>query len=471
MFKPMGRTPKPGPSPWRAVGLAAVAGGLITLVSLVPLDSVAYHSATLHVAIDTAATFIALLCAVLVFGRYLREPTVSYLVLAGALLLLGLTNLCFAVIPWIADENPGSFDTWAPVAGRLIGAAGLAAGAWIEPGRIRNPRRTAGHMLVVVAGTLVLIGLVGAALAPHLPVGIDPDLPPNPSGPELVGSPALLVCQVISALLYTFAAFGFASRAERKGDELMTWFAAASVVAAFSRLNYFLFPSINSEWVYTGDILRLLSFALILAGALREIAAYQAQLAQAAVDRARRRIARDLHDGLAQELSFIINQSRRLSTSGEDPAANIATAAARALDESRQAIATLTRSPDGALDASIAQAADEVAGREGVRLRLDLAPGIEAPDAVHDALMRIVREAVSNAIRHGAANSVAITLSNTRGVRLTVEDDGSGLSGAEPGGAGGFGLVSMRERAEALGGTVELSSGVGGGARLVVWLP
>jgi signal transduction histidine kinase len=470
MFKPMARTLTPGLRPWRAVGLAAAVGGVVTLVSLVPLDSVAYHSPTLHVAIETGATFVALLCAVLMLGRYFREPTTSDLVLAGALLLLGLTNLCFSVIPWVADDQLGSFDTWAPVFGRLIGAGGLAVGAWIEGGTIRNPRRTAAHMLAVVAGTLLVVGLGAAALAPHLPVGMDPNLPPNPSGPELVGAPGLLVCQVISALLYTFAAFGFASRAERTGDELMTWFAAASTAAAFSRLNYFLFPSANSEWVYTGDILRFLFYALILVGAIREIAAYQDQLAEVAVGRARRRIARDLHDGLAQELSFIMHQAQRLVASDGVAAAHIAAAAARALDESRQAIAMLARPADASLEASVSQAAEEVAVRDGVRLRLDLAPGLRAPDAVHDALMRIVREAMTNAIRHGRAGSVTITLADDHGVRLTVEDDGSGLAEGKPAG-GGFGLVSMRERAEALGGTAELSGGRQGGARLEVWLP
>jgi signal transduction histidine kinase len=470
MSKSMASNPTTGVTPWRAVAFAAVAGGVITLASLLPLESVAYHSVTLHVAIETAATFIALLCATLLLGRYLREPTNCYLVLTGALLLLGLTNLFFAVIPWIIEDELGGFGTWAPVAGRMIGAAGLAVGAWIEGVEIRNPRRTAGHMLAVVAGTLLLIGLLVAALAPHLPVGMDPNLPPNPTGPELVGSPGLLVCQVISALVYTVAAFGFASRAERTGDELMTWFAAASIAAAFSRLNYFLFPSANSEWVYTGDILRLLFYALILVGALREIARYQAQLAEIAVDRARRRIARDLHDGLAQELSFIINQARRLSTSDDDPPAHIAGAGARALDESRQAIAALARPAGASLDESVSQAAEEVAGREGVALELDLAPGLQAPDAVHDALMRIVREALTNAIRHGRASSVTITLARDRDLRLTVEDDGRGLAaGASDG--GGFGLISMRERAEALGGTVALSDRGERGARLEVWLP
>jgi signal transduction histidine kinase len=188
------------------------------------------------------------------------------------------------------------------------------------------------------------------------------------------------------------------------------------------------------------------------------------------VHRERRRIARELHDGLAQELAYISGQARRLRTGRDDPAARIADAAARALDESRQAIATLARPVNASLDASISQAAEEVAARDGVPLQLDLATGLRAPDAVHDALTRIVREAVGNAIRHGDAGSVRITLSGSEGVRLTVEDDGKGLPADAPNGRG-FGLVSMRERAEAVGGTLELSPGGEGGLRLEVRVP
>src|SRR3954453_10321388 len=104
-------------SGFSAVGLAALVGGVVTLVSLVPLDSVAYHSVALHVAIETAATLAGLVGAALLCGRFLRTPALCELVLAGSLLLLGLTNLFFSVIPWIADETTGAFDTWAPVAG------------------------------------------------------------------------------------------------------------------------------------------------------------------------------------------------------------------------------------------------------------------------------------------------------------------------------------------------------------------
>src|SRR5215211_5656445 len=217
-------------SPRRAVALAVAAGVAVTLVALLPVTGVAYHSSTTHVAIETAATLVGLLVAVLFVGRFLRAPMEPDLILAASLLLLAMTNLCFAVIPWIADDELGSFDTWAPIAGRLIGAAGIAVGAVMAPRPVWHPRRALLHAAWAVAGILLLVGVVTAALAPHLPVGIDPDVPPDPSGPDLVGEPSVLASQVIAMALYAVAAFGFARRATRTADELMTWLAAAATL-------------------------------------------------------------------------------------------------------------------------------------------------------------------------------------------------------------------------------------------------
>ena len=279
----------------------------------------------------------------------------------------------------------------------------------------------------------------------------------------------MLVSQALGMALYGIAAFGFARRAERTADELMAWLAAASTLAAFSRLNYFLFPSLYSAWVYTGDFLRLGFYGLILAGALREIAAYQHELAEIAVLRERRRIARELHDGLAQELVFIKSQAGRLRDHDASRAAQIRAAADRALDESRHAILTLARPVDVTLDTSVAQAAEDSAGREGIDLKLELAPGVRAPDAVHETLMRIVREAMANAVRHGGAKSVTVRLANADGLQLSIEDDGSGLGASENN--PGFGLVSMRERAHALGGDFQISERAGGGVCVKVRMP
>jgi len=457
--------------PRRAVALATAAGLAVTAMSLLPFTEVAYRSSTLHVAIETAATLIALVVAVLLFGRFVRAPMRPELVLAASLLLLALTNLFFSVIPWVADpENPGSYETWAPIVGRLLGLSGLAVGALLPVVPVRRPQQALLRAFAWVGAALLTTGVVVAVLAPHLPVGVDPGLSPDSSSLELVGDPGVLVSQLVCLILSLVAAYGFARRAERTADELMTWLAAAAVLGAFSRLNYFLFPSIYSEWVYVGDFLRIAFYALILIGALQEIGAYQRELSEMAVHRERRRIARELHDGLAQELAFISSQAQRLAGSGDESTVRIADAAARALDESRQAIATLARPVDASLDASVAQAAEEVAWRDGIDVRLELDVDLRAPDAVHDALMRIVREAVHNAARHGGARSVTVGLTGSDGFRLTVVDDGDGFPAAELNGTG-FGMTSMRERAEALGGRVEVTPGAERGVRVEVWLP
>jgi signal transduction histidine kinase len=272
--------------------------------------------------------------------------------------------------------------------------------------------------------------------------------------------------------LFAAAAVGLAQRAERGGDRLMAWFAVGSVVYAFAGLNYFLFPSLVSQWVYVGDFLRLAFVVILLLGVASEIRRYQESLADTAALEERRRLARELHDGLAQELAFIATQSRWLSRhsdeSGQmDP---LVVAAERALDESRSAISALTRPLDEPLDAALAQAAEDVAGRVGVRLRLELDEGIDVPASTREALVRIVREAVSNTARHGQASTVTVQLSGGPGVTVRVGDDGIGFDPAERD-RDGFGLTSMRERARALGGELSVTSAPGDGTRIEVVIP
>jgi signal transduction histidine kinase len=281
-----------------------------------------------------------------------------------------------------------------------------------------------------------------------------------------------LVGLAVMAGLYALAAVGFVARAERTGDELTGWFALASPLAALAAVNYFLYPSLYPGFVYTGDVMRLGFYVMLAFGAAREIASWQRELVQAATSGERRRIARDLHDGLAQELAFIVGQTRNLveKTGDHGPFANIAAAAERALDESRTAIAALSRRVDEPLDVSLAQAAEDVAGRVGTQVRLDLAPGVTVGGDLREDLARIVREAVTNAARHGGARTVTVTMSNTDGLRLRIADDGDGFdAAASP--RRGFGLTSMRERAQARGGDFEVRSGPGEGTVGEVVIP
>jgi signal transduction histidine kinase len=275
-------------------------------------------------------------------------------------------------------------------------------------------------------------------------------------------------------VLYGVAAVGFTRRGAREHDELATWFGVGCVLAAFGYLNYFLFPSLYCEWVYTGDLLRLAFHVVLLIGAAREIASYQRGLTEAAVIEERRRMARDLHDGLAQELAFIGTQSKRLATRSDGAGApsleQLAAAADRALDESRDVISALTRSLDAPLDQALAEAAEGVGYRFGARVELDLAPGVHVAEETSAELCRIVREAVTNACRHGRCESVRVVLSADAGVRVLVTDDGRGFDqAATPG--GGFGLTSMKERAQRIGGRFTVRSHPGQGAEVEVVLP
>jgi signal transduction histidine kinase len=252
----------------------------------------------------------------------------------------------------------------------------------------------------------------------------------------------------------------------------MGWFALAAPLGAIGFVNYILFPSLYPGWVYTGDVFRLGFYLMLLVGAAREIAAWQEQLVQAAAVGERRRIARDLHDGLAQELAFIVGQTRSLvELSGEEgPFANISAAAERALDESRTAIAALSRKEEEPLDVVLAQAAEDVAARTGTKVRFELAQGVTVNPDVREDLARIVREAVSNAARHGSAQTVTVALSNTDAVRVRVSDDGVGFDPSLPR-RRGFGLTSMAERAEARGGHVRVNSTPGTGTVVEVEIP
>jgi signal transduction histidine kinase len=184
-------------------------------------------------------------------------------------------------------------------------------------------------------------------------------------------------------------------------------------------------------------------------------------------------MARDLHDGVAQELALIASRMHRLAKQGGDneTIAEISQAVRRALDESRVAISTLSRPLEEPLHVALATTAKEVASSVETRLELDLDRDLVVPAAWEQALPRIMREAVANAVRHGHARTVTVHLRDADGIRLRVTDDGDGFDPAQPRSESSFGLIGMRERTEALGGEFKLSSQPGRGTSVEILLP
>jgi signal transduction histidine kinase len=185
----------------------------------------------------------------------------------------------------------------------------------------------------------------------------------------------------------------------------------------------------------------------------------------------RRRIARDLHDGLAQELAFMVTTTRKMVDEryGDRELIQLASAAERALDESRRGIASLTQRNSQPFEAALVQTVEEVGGRLGAQVLVTADAAPRLTQERQEQLLRIVREAVTNAVRHGSANVVRVEFSNGRGLHLRIEDDGVGFdpAGVHP---NGFGLIGMRERAAALGGQLFIAS-TSEGTQIEVVLP
>jgi signal transduction histidine kinase len=194
------------------------------------------------------------------------------------------------------------------------------------------------------------------------------------------------------------------------------------------------------------------------------------QIAEAATARERSRIARDLHDGLAQDLAFIAAHGDRLA--GEMGAEHpLAIAARRALAISRGAIAELSAPEASSAGEALRLVADELSTRFEIRVDVEADPRAAVASSDREDIVRIAREAIVNAARHGRARNVAVSLSPDEDrLVLRVRDDGVGIGSAPPSG-GGFGFQSMRERTMTLGGRLTARAPTGGGTELELVVP
>jgi signal transduction histidine kinase len=281
--------------------------------------------------------------------------------------------------------------------------------------------------------------------------------------------PLFTAAQVTAALFFFTASIAFTRRAAHRDDSLLYWLGPACAVAAFARVNYALFPSLYTDWFYTGDLLRTGFYVLLLFGASREIKQYWDAYARVAVLEDRRRQSRELHDGVIQELTLLRMEGHSLSPSF--PARNrILAACDRSLDEARAAVHALGNGGDEPLGLVLGRTTRELAQRYRVRMDVHVDDSIDASSDQQHTLLRIVREAVANAARHGHAQHLSVRLGKEGDRRqLVVEDDGKGFDvGAATGANAGYGLVSMRERARSLPGFLDITSCPGEGSMVTV---
>jgi signal transduction histidine kinase len=185
----------------------------------------------------------------------------------------------------------------------------------------------------------------------------------------------------------------------------------------------------------------------------------------------RRRLSESLHDGPVQDLiglDMTLAAARRYVAKGERENADAMMDEARAIVERNIQVLRdemLELGPYAFEELSYGAAVERLRPvwerRFGIETRLEL-ERVDLPSDIEGELFRITQEAVTNAGKHGAADTVRISLERRDGeLELAVFDDGSGLNGIDPLDAtepGHIGLASMRERAELLGGRMTIES-------------
>ncbi|MFE3850815.1 ATP-binding protein [Streptomyces griseorubiginosus] len=205
----------------------------------------------------------------------------------------------------------------------------------------------------------------------------------------------------------------------------------------------------------------------------------------------RRRLARDLHDSVVQQVFSIAMQAKSMSVLGAQAdtvpgegvrriADEVGTLARTALTDLRAMVHEL-RPPlfaELGLEEAVRAFVDSTANRTGLRFDLDFGLGLAHVAAeTSEDVYRIVTEAVHNVVKHAEADSVTLrTEIRDHTLAVTVTDDGRGIPGehtADTASGGGYGLTSMRQRAEHWGGTLWIGPRTGGGTsvRAVIPLP
>jgi signal transduction histidine kinase len=234
------------------------------------------------------------------------------------------------------------------------------------------------------------------------------------------------------------------------------------------------FPFIK-DGIHLGDKV----FPIVDPAARQEYMLSLEQAQQTAVLDERNRMAREIHDTLAQAFTGILmhlGNAERLLTSdvagSQTHLQSIRDLAREGLSEARRSVKALRPQTLESMDlaGALAQMVQQMNSGQPPRLEFHLyGVPVDLPTDVADHLLRIGQEALTNALRHARANTIQMELAFADAeTRLSVEDDGHGFEANSPGQRAGFGLRGMRERVDILGAELTVTSALGRGTRIEV---
>jgi signal transduction histidine kinase len=446
---------------WGEIVLAGLLAASLALLVTHPALRTQYDRPQLLLVLETVMALAGILVALLAGARFSVTGLRTDLLLAAGFLIWSLSTVAFAIIPTLDGAPLSRADAWAALAGGIAGQ-GLIALAPFVHGRSRLRDRAIRDAVLAAGVALAAAWLLLRAHGGALPALTAP--------PGLAAPSGLYSALAVQAFINLLAVVGWGRRLEQTGDDLAKWLALGFTLQLFAALHLVFTPPRGSSYVAAGEYMRLLAFGLMLVGAWRAIRS--AELGRAVAEE-RARVAREIHDGLAQYLFAVSTHAQMLEAGA--PVAEVGPqlkhAAALAQQEARFAILALSSASGTApFDTALRRYVEFLTADGELAVDLEIDSTIRlAPDEQIE-IFRIVQEGLGNVRRHANATRAEVVIGlRSSGERfVAIEDDGEGFPSDSP--TAGQGLRNMRDRALAIHGGFSVRSTPGLGTALEVVL-
>ena len=444
---------------WGEILLFGLLGATLALFVTYPDLRPTFELPEVRLVLDTMVALAAVLVAVLAGIRFSVDGRRLDLLLCAGFSLAAGSTFCFGIAPILGGQPLHGREQWAWIWGRVLASVLIAAAAFARK-RTATRRKELIELLLCVPASLLLLWMFVDSIGDALP---------SLSARDHVQPGLLTAMLAVRALASLLAVVGFGLRFRARGNDLDRWLALGATLFLFADLHYVLTPLVSNRFVSTGDYLRLLAYAVLLVGVWRAIRF--AEFGRAVAEE-RARVAREIHDGLAQYL-FAVSTHATMLENGADPATalpQLKQAAAAAQQEARFAILALSSASGTApFDAALRRYVDFLTADGQLEVDLEIDENVQlAPDEQIE-VFRIVQEGLANARKHAGARhaDVRIRLRGDERV-VSVIDDGSGFDDETV--SAGQGLRNMKARSASIGGGFRVRSQPGRGTALEVVL-
>jgi signal transduction histidine kinase len=475
-----------------------------SLITLLPGPRFIVRSPNLDLVLNTLTAVAGAGAAALAWIRYRIEREASAIFESSAFLVLFVTRALLIAVALsghpdrigLTLDAPEQWPIYGWTLARVATAILLILAA---AATLTRSKRVPGPAIALQLGPAVAILAILATLP-----SIEASLPRliGPTGfAALKGDasvmpgmdPAGLAIQGIVALFYLRGAQLYREIYRQRGRRYAGYLSIALIVAAFSQLHWAILPGIYTGVVTADDLLRATFSVILLLGidaqsradvrALRlanaRLHALRTADAERAALEASARLAREVHDGLSQDLWLAKLTQARLAKVPDLPDDarilnnDIGDAVDRALGGARAALATMRTGSDGpTVGESLERAVEDFSERFGIRTEFKASGAAPAlPSRTAAEILRIVQEALTNVRKHADATvaRVSVTWGRTD-FEVIVSDNGRGFNPASVDGST-YGIRGMHERAGLIGGEILIESRPNDGTRIHLRVP